>query len=115
MKAMDSQIAHSNVSPGPLLEQFENEFWAALTACAADPEVVGFKSVACYRTGLDVAPVPEKISVLERSVMTLTLVYAARRNLRLADKALNDYVVNKTMRISAECGKPGTAPFFSVM
>ena len=104
---MDAQIAENNVIPGVLLQTFEKELAAALAGYAADPEVVGFKSVACYRTGLDVAPTPEKISVLERAVMTLILVYAARRTLRLADKGLNDYVVHRTMRVAAECGKPG--------
>ena len=98
MKAMDEQIAGNNVIPGSLLQTFEKELADALAGYGADPEVVGFKSIACYRTGLDVAPAPEKIGVLERAVMTLILVYAARRTLRLADKALNDYVVHAAMR-----------------
>ena len=103
---MDAQIAVNNVIPGSLLQTFEKELAAALAGYAADPEVVGFKSIACYRTGLDVAPAPEKIGVLERAVMTLILVYAARRTQRLADKALNHYVVHAAMRAAGECGKP---------
>ena len=105
-RAMDEQIASSNVTPAVLIERFEHELGAALAASAADPDVAGFKSIACYRTGLDIGPIPDT-STLERAVMTVILVYHARHTLRLADRALNDYVVHRTMRAAAECGKPG--------
>ena len=85
---------------------FVEQFHAALQASAVDPEVAGFKSIACYRTGLDIGLVREG-QALEHCVTMVELRYEAQRNLRLADKVLNDYIVNVTLRIAGECGKPG--------
>ena len=105
---MDKQIADSNVTPGDLFKSFVRDFNTILKASAADPEVVGFKSIACYRTGLDISTSQDP-STIERAIMTMLLVYVAKRDFRLADKPINDFIVNMTMRISGECGKPGTS------
>lgn len=105
---MDKQIAESNVSPSDIFKVFEDGLTAAFQASAADPEVAGFKSIACYRTGLDIS-LTRDVSAIERAMMTQLLVYVSKRSLRLADKTINDYVVNMTMRIAGECGKPGTS------
>ncbi|KAI0712749.1 hypothetical protein C8T65DRAFT_708002 [Cerioporus squamosus] len=82
-RAMDKQIAESrNFTPGDLFKCFVRKFNGFLKASAADPEVVGFKSIACYRTGLD------------RAIMTMLL-------------HINNFIVNMTMRTSAEREKPG--------
>ncbi|KAI0742634.1 amidohydrolase-domain-containing protein [Daedaleopsis nitida] len=104
-RVMDTQIANNGVTPNTMFKAFADMFISALKEYAADPEVAGFKSIVCYRTGLDVS-VTSDVSVLERATMTAILVYVAKRQLRLADKPLNDFIVNTTMRIAGECGKP---------
>jgi hypothetical protein len=80
-----------------------------LVASAEDPNVAGFKSVVCYRTGLDVSTVPDP------SAEFGALYDACRRfqsdtnvPLRLALKPLNDLVVRTTLEVAAEHSKPGT-------
>lgn len=85
---------------------FTEQLHAALRGFAVDPEVAGFKSIACYRTGLNIAVMQEGHTV-EQCVTMVMLRYEATRKLRLADKSLNDYIVNIALQISAECGKPG--------
>ncbi|EJD06100.1 uncharacterized protein FOMMEDRAFT_78898 [Fomitiporia mediterranea MF3/22] len=88
------------------LSAFSTTFDKALETAANDALVVGFKSVACYRTGLDISP---KISSLEDVEASLTGVmkrFAETRQLRLADKHFNDYIVRLTMEVAAKCGKP---------
>lgn len=106
---MDRQIESSNISPGELWDVFARELQERLRACAADPEVVGFKSIACYRTGLDISLGQSETEqkVTERTLMSLILLYASTGVWRLAEKPIVDHVVNLTMRIAGECGKPG--------
>ncbi|KAI9068837.1 amidohydrolase 2 [Trametes sanguinea] len=100
------------LSPSKLLHNFMTGFEAALIAAATDSEVVGFKSIACYRTGLDVSittSLVEDTAVLheiEQLLTRMSLIYMSNHPLRLAHKHLNDFVVNVTMRIAGECGKP---------
>ncbi|KAI1790899.1 amidohydrolase-domain-containing protein [Ganoderma leucocontextum] len=104
-RLLDQQIAENNVTPTELLVEFTQELTRSLQASAADPEVAGFKSIVCYRTGLDISTSPDT-NAIERLVMGLVLVYMSKGVLRLADKALNDYIVNVTMKVAGECGKP---------
>lgn len=85
---------------------FMEQFYAAMERAANDPEVVGFKSIACYRTGLNIPVIREGHDV-EQCVTMVMLRYEVTRTLRLADKYLNDYVVNVALRVASDCGKPG--------
>ena len=88
------------LSPKPLREH--------LVHSAEDPNVAGFKSVVCYRTGLDVSTVSDPSAEVEA-------LYGANENfrsrtdvaLRLASKLLNDLVVRTTLEVAAEFSKPG--------
>ena len=98
---------------GPrLLKSFSEKLKARLDDCAKDPNVAGFKSVVCYRTGLDITIGPNRPAAL----MAMNGVYERFRSkgknepLRLADKPLNDLVVRKTVRIAAQHSKPGMVP-----
>ena len=66
-----------------LLSSFSSEFDRAITAEAQSADVAGFKSVACYRTGLDVSPVPASLEEIEEA-------RAAERAERSADHAADD-------------------------
>ncbi|KZT69428.1 hypothetical protein DAEQUDRAFT_745245 [Daedalea quercina L-15889] len=102
---IDAQVAGTTLAPFTLWRSFTAKFTAQLKASAADPEVVGFKSVACYRTGLDISII-EEFADIEVGLMQLALRYEATRTMRLSEKTVNDFVVTTALRIAGECGKP---------
>ncbi|KAH9057600.1 amidohydrolase-domain-containing protein [Lactarius vividus] len=78
-----------------------------LKANADNPSVAGFKSVVCYRTGLDVdvaSNVPAEIEALRGAYGQFRL--RANVPVRLENKPLNDFVVRMTLEIAAEHNKP---------
>ena len=99
------------LSPDTLLTNFLLTIRERLAANAKDPSVAGFKSVVCYRTGLDVSTVPDPAA-------EATALFDACQHfqpdvpLRLANKPLNDLVVRTTLEVAAEYNKPGMGPFF---
>lgn len=96
----------ASVADAILMGRFTQMLHDGLKQCASDPEVVGFKSIACYRTGLDIDPNPDNLAMDKPLIMTL-LKYEVTKTIRLADKAINDVIVNMTLQIAGECGKPG--------
>jgi hypothetical protein len=101
-----------DVPESSLLTSFSATLRARLAAAAKDPNVAGFKSVVCYRTGLDVSATPNPVS--ESTALSAACGhFEPGRNapLRLADKPLNDLVVRTTLEVAAEHNKPGKAPF----
>lgn len=94
-----------------LLSSFSSEFDRAITGEAKSEDVAGFKSVACYRTGLDVSPIPASLEEIEDALMVAMKRYIATGKLRLADKAFNDYLVRVTMEVAGKYSKPGSSPF----
>ncbi|KAI0297038.1 amidohydrolase-domain-containing protein [Multifurca ochricompacta] len=90
-----------------VLPMFSSSLHKRLSSSAEDPNVAGFKSVVCYRTGLDVATLPNE----DAEVGALHDVYRHYRTgintpLRLAHKPLNDLVVRTTLKIAAMHNKP---------
>ncbi|PSN62633.1 developmental protein-like protein fluG [Corynespora cassiicola Philippines] len=87
-------------------EQFEREILDAVQ----DPEVAGFKTVICYRTGLDVEPDYERAArevghPFERYVERCV----RKRKYRIERKPLNDYIVLRTLEIlSEQLSRPDT-------
>ncbi|KAI0035017.1 amidohydrolase 2 [Vararia minispora EC-137] len=68
-----------------------------------NPDVVGFKSVVCYRTGLAVDPLPaEIVHKLQGEAKDSTAV----PKIRIEHKSLNDVLVGIVMAISAIYHKP---------
>src|SRR6266702_3868835 len=85
-----------------------------LKANADNPSVAGFKSVVCYRTGLDVdvaSSVPAAIEALRGAYGQFRL--RANVPVRLKHKPLNDFVVRMALEVAAEHNKPGIPFFFS--
>ena len=79
---------------------------------ADDPTVAGFKSVVCYRTGLDVnvaSNVPAEIEALRSAYGQFRL--RANGLVRLKQKALNDFVVRMTLEVAEKHNKPGISFF----
>ena len=73
---------------------------------AVNKDVVGFKSIVCYRTGLDVALSNSK-EELEQALLQLFDEYTRTGFLRLQHKPLNDEVVRITLNIAGNHNKPG--------
>jgi hypothetical protein len=97
--------------PTTLFKTFSEKLRERLEANAKDSNVVGFKSVVCYRTGLVVSTVPNRF--VETSALVDTFKHSQSNvPLRLANKPLNDLVVRTTLEIAAEYNKPGMIPFF---
>lgn len=71
--------------------------------------MAGFKSIACYRTGLDVSPVQCPLEDIELSLMGAMRKFEASggKKLRLEEKVFNDYLVRLTMEVAGKFGKPG--------
>lgn len=111
-RAIEFQIEKKELAPSTLLERFLFTMDTALRTAAADGEVAGFKSVACYRTGLDIGIVSSITDDAQahQLLTRLSLIYMTNQMLRLAHKPINDYIVNATMRIAGEAGKPGMLP-----
>ena len=103
---IDDHLSGEALNPYFAYFNFVDRFHAAMQRFASDPEVAGFKSIVCYRTGLNIGLMQEGHAV-EQCITMIMLRYEAMRTLRLADKVLNDYIVNVALRVSSECGKPG--------
>ncbi|KAF9219359.1 amidohydrolase 2 [Gyrodon lividus] len=103
LNANSTQVTASTV--GEVLATFTQRFRESIVASAEDNEVVGFKSVACYRTGLDIATLgtPEEIQC---SVLDALARYKQKGDLRFQHKALNDHLVRVVLEIAGEYHKP---------
>ncbi|KAM7223362.1 hypothetical protein V8F06_001239 [Rhypophila decipiens] len=75
--------------------QWIQQFDAHILAALEDPEVVGFKSVVCYRTGLDVAKAVDEDAATSAFNDIITN-FALLDFRRLQEKSLNDLVVHRT-------------------
>lgn len=79
-----------------LFAEFDAEYRRVVDAALTDPEVVAFKSVICYRTGLDV-PRTRDINAAKaayRSIMDNQNVVQDGAFRRLNHRGLNNYVVH---------------------
>ena len=97
-----------------ILFNFYTALSTTLRTLARDPVVVGFKSVVAYRTGLNVAATSKDPASVERGIITTVSSWKEKAGgsdvLRLADKALNDFVVRTALSIATEFNKPGKYP-----
>jgi len=89
----------------PSIDVFTENLTASLTSSATDPHVAGFKSVACYRTGLDISTwgLPEGLKL---SMFEVVKAFKADGKIRLAEKALNDHIVRVALEIAGKHNKP---------
>lgn len=77
---------------------FVKKFTDALEQAMQDPAVVGFKSVVCYRTGLDVSPHYSDEDSLTTSLHRILDSGTKRSGYRVDDKPLNDWLVQQTLK-----------------
>lgn len=100
--AKDDDLGKTKFLPDTWVE-FTDEFEREIQEAIKDPEVVGFKTVICYRTGLDIEPDYEQAAravghPFERYVKNCI----RKRNYRIEKKALNDYLVLRTLEILSD-------------
>ncbi|KAK0497672.1 amidohydrolase 2 [Armillaria luteobubalina] len=83
------------------LSKFTEELQNSLSLSAASEDVVAFKSIACYRTGLNIATCNSEQEISDCLVVANTK-YLAGGKIRLAYKALNDHIVRVALKIAGE-------------
>nr|QFR98238.1 glutamine synthetase [Cryphonectria parasitica] len=86
-----------------LFDKAVEEFEVEIREAIADPEVVGFKSVICYRTGLDI-PAAVDVTLAKRSFDELVSDYAGHTTglARIQHPGLNDLLVHRTAALISE-------------
>ncbi|KAL1865736.1 hypothetical protein Daus18300_007112 [Diaporthe australafricana] len=85
-----------------LFDRAFEEFDVEVRNALEDPEVVGFKSVICYRTGLDIPAVVD-LTVAKASFDELVTDYAGPAELaRIQHPGLNDLLVHRTAALISE-------------
>ncbi|KAL2867043.1 extracellular developmental signal biosynthesis protein FluG [Aspergillus lucknowensis] len=80
-----------------LWETFSQDFSLRISEAIADPAVVGFKSVICYRTGLDVQPTDDGDAQRLLQSFARTISQATGSTPRVEDKPLNDWLIRQTL------------------
>jgi len=107
---LESLLSLKESAQGPFSDwgivqpHFQGQFEDLLELCGRDPDVVGFKSIVCYRTGLDVSlgsPHTEHWKEFAERWIGQSV-----SNLRLEQKEFNDWIVCLTMKIAAKYQKP---------
>ena len=101
----------STTDPDFIFEAFHSALYSMLRIYACHPAVVGFKSVVCYRTGLNISPNSDDLSSVEMGIASTVSSWNGEAGgsdeLRLANRALNDFVVRTALSIATEFNKPG--------
>lgn len=93
------QIASSERKPGETVwNNFRQRFQDAISEALEDPNVVAFKSIVCYRTGLDVDPYSSDDLTLGGSLLRTLDSGTTRSGFRVEDKPLCDWLVQQTLK-----------------
>ncbi|PBK92706.1 amidohydrolase 2 [Armillaria gallica] len=87
------------------LDKFTKELQNSLSVSAVSEDVVAFKSIACYRTGLNIDTCNSEDEIHDCFVMANNQ-YLAEGKIRLAYKALNDHIVRVALEIAGEHNIP---------
>lgn len=107
---MKKDKSENDLEAGLLFGNFRKSLVESLEKSAADQDVVGFKSIVCYRTGMDVA-LYNSTTGKEQALLELFDVYMETGSLRLKHKPLNDEVVRIALDIAGNHNKPGNENF----
>ena len=89
-------------------DSFTGQFCKTIQNAIQDPEIVGFKSVICYRTGLGL-PVSTDPEIARKSILSmLDSPGPAGRFQRIADESLSPFLVDLTAKLISHesCKKP---------
>ena len=106
-----SPVAHD---PLDSLLKFEALFTKSLSILADSPDVVGFKSIVCYRTGLDVSLSSTEHEKVVAMDALWDRYFSNDGHIRLEHKALNDEVVRIALTVAGAKGIPGGHIYFLI-
>ncbi|KAJ3503636.1 hypothetical protein NLJ89_g8342 [Agrocybe chaxingu] len=98
--------AHGSFNPCRVVRSFETRLAGILSENARDQDVVGFKSIVCYRTGMDVS-LSGNMKEKEDALSELLDMYRRTGRIRLAHKPLNDTVVRIALGVAGDYEIPG--------
>jgi predicted TIM-barrel fold metal-dependent hydrolase len=94
--------AKSQLSAAQTLANWQESFASVIQNAIQDPEVVGFKSVICYRTGLALPGLSPTIEAT-RDVLILAMERVLSTDFtRLADRDLSPFFVHATARLISQ-------------
>lgn len=103
-KSQPSSTGHVDLAQESLalFKEWDADFVRAIKGACQDPNVVGFKSVICYRTGLDI-PDSQYSAGLQQAMEPLCDL---RTPFRLNDEVLSPWFLLTAARIIETSGKP---------
>lgn len=86
-------------SIGPeIFNKWATEFAAVMRAALNDPKVAGFKSVVCYRSGLDISPEETLAGPLMDSFAAVLRKARCGNGFKIREKIFNDFLVREISR-----------------
>jgi hypothetical protein len=101
MENPDRRFSTDSDGKDAMWVEFAQGFEQRIKALIVDPEVVGFKSVVCYRTGLDVEAEHLSETALAAAIDDFHVYVdsAAKRHYRIEHKGVNDFLVGGTLQM----------------
>ncbi|OKL60904.1 Protein fluG [Talaromyces atroroseus] len=100
-------VDNSQGSAACLLQQelsgFKKDFLEEIRKCVHDPDVVGFKSVICYRTGLNVDP--DILGKIDAVASSFLRIITKGGSFRIEDKNFNDWLLLTTLGLLTETNR----------
>jgi hypothetical protein len=98
---IDALLKQPDIEPEDVFGALRDAFEIAIQTAIDDPEVVGFKSVICYRTGLDILPLVSSSAVRDSFVDYIAGLQDAgvTEFKRVDGMPLNSYLVNKAAQL----------------
>lgn len=102
-----ANLAYRFNSPiGEILEIFTSRFRDMVCRSENDTEVVGYKSIAAYRTGLAISTSGSETEIRISLAVAIRSYYeSAKHTLRLQHKAFNDYLLRLALDIAKKPGQ----------
>ena len=111
IKELGAGLDRSSQSLETVFDQFLATFDERVNEAVEDPEVVGFKSIVCYRTGLDVPRSVDVAAVRKAFVARFTEPGTLEAFQRLEHVELNDLVVHRTAQHIRDSASRRKKPF----
>ncbi|KUJ18870.1 glutamine synthetase/guanido kinase [Mollisia scopiformis] len=105
---IDTLMKNTELSPDDIFSGTREAFEMVIKDAIEDPDVVGFKSVICYRTGLDIPPHLSISEVREAFTDHITSLQedGVTHFTRVDGQPMNAYLVNKTAHLIANSDGP---------
>jgi hypothetical protein len=103
---IDQALKQHSASPDDIFSTLMHEFEKHVKEASSDPEVVGFKSVICYRTGLNIPPPPFSLAEVKPSFVEHITKHKSEGKTqfqRIDGLLLNAFLVHKTASVIQSC------------